>query len=635
MRYIRVENTSRGTVLGGRIRIADDFRSRTFGLLGAKPPEPGEGLLLIPCRAIHMLGMRFPLDVLFLDERGEVLSAHHALPPGPRFRWSRHAASTLELPPGTLRASGTRRGDVVLWTPADGGVDGPQAPAGARARHDNRMAQCPDRGHRRRSDEPRGDGMSSTVKAANGVNGDDLMAPPEIPPVPETLQDTGLTHEKIADLVLKLLYVQGARTGDQIQETICLPFGLLDDVLLDLQQRRFIEVRGTQGHGREGYLYDIGGEGRGRAKEALEQNQYVGAAPVPLWQYKEWVKHQTIAGVTITRSRIREGFTDLVLDEHMFEMLGPAVNSAKSLFLYGEPGNGKTHIAETIARLLGKGGMYIPQAVDIDGQIMIFYDPVHHQRLDEDEAEGHSEEGVESLLFRKRRPMDRRFVKIARPVVVTGGELTLDQLDLQYDQQTKMYQAPFQVKANGGVLIIDDFGRQRVPPHELLNRWIVPLEKRKDFLTLHTGVKFPVPFDCLLIFATNLDPSDLVDEAFMRRIHYKVRVHNPPREAYDEIFRRQCEEKAIKFDVRAVDYIYRKYYDGIGIEPRGCHPRDLTDHLCDFARYHEREPVLTPDLIDHAAESYFLVMAAEKMRGATMAQGAGGTLGLKKQEDQA
>ncbi len=472
--------------------------------------------------------------------------------------------------------------------------------------------------------------MSSTAESVTQTAAE---APPrpEAPPVPETIAETGLTRDKIADLLLKILYVQGARTGDQLQETICLPFSLVDDVLLELQQRRFVEVRGTQGHGREGYLYDIGGEGRTRAKEALEQNQYAGPAPVPLWQYKEWVTHQTIAGVTITRSRIREGFTDLVLDEHMFEMLGPAVNSAKSLFLYGEPGNGKTFIAETIARLLGSGGMYIPHAVDIDGQIMVFYDPVHHRRLDgEDDLP--EQEGVGAVLFRKRRPMDRRFVKIARPVVITGGELTLDQLDLQYDQQTKMYQAPFQVKANGGVLIVDDFGRQRVPPHELLNRWIVPLEKRKDFLTLHTGVKFPVPFDCLLIFATNLDPSDLVDEAFMRRIHYKVRVHNPTREAYEEIFRRECDKHAIKYDSRAVEYIFRKYYGTIGIEPRGCHPRDITDHLCDFARYHEREPVLTPDLIDHAAESYFLVMAAEKMRGPTLAQPAQQTLAAKTQE---
>jgi hypothetical protein len=263
---------------------------------------------------------------------------------------------------------------------------------------------------------------------------------------------------------------------------------------------------------------------------------------------------------------------------------------------------------------MGSADIWIPYAIDVDGQIVVLFDPVHHQRVKKDASDG--EGGGADVLIRKEQPYDRRYVHIRRPIVMTGGELTMNQLDLEYDRHTKMYQAPFQVKANGGVLIIDDFGRQRVPPHELLNRWIVPLEKRRDYLTLHTGVKFPVPFDTLIIFATNLDPSDLVDEAFMRRIHYKIEVPSPDREQYEIIFQRACESRDIPYDPRAVEYIYRKYYGSIGIAPRGCHPRDITDHVLDYARYVEAEPRLTPELIDSACDSYFRVMAADDMRGA-------------------
>jgi hypothetical protein len=209
---------------------------------------------------------------------------------------------------------------------------------------------------------------------------------------------------------------------------------------------------------------------------------------------------------------------------------------------------------------------------------------------------------------------DARYVRIRRPVVMAGGELTLDQLDLQYDHFTKMYQAPFQLKAAGGVLIIDDFGRQRAPAHELLNRWIVPLEKRFDFLTLHTGVKFRVPFESLLIFATNLEPEDLVDEAFLRRIQYKLYVDGPDRDAYTEIFQRVCEKHEIVFTTDAVDFVFRNYYDGAGIAPRACHPRDIVDHVLDVAKYEGVAPHLSTDYLRRACDAYFLVMAGKAMR---------------------
>jgi hypothetical protein len=400
------------------------------------------------------------------------------------------------------------------------------------------------------------------------------------PQIPESIEETGLLDEAIGDLLIKTLYTKGAHTGQQLSESVCLPFRLLDDLYHDLQHRQFIEVRGTQGHGRGGYVYDLTSQGRDRAREAMVSNQYVGPAPVPIDVYRTWVEAQTIRKVHITVDRIQSGFGHLVLDPEFVEYLGPAINSAKSMFLYGDSGNGKTNMAESIARMLG-GDMYVPYAVDIEGQIMITHDPVYH------------------------RP------KVARPVVFTGGELTLEQLDLQYDPTAKVYQAPFQVKANGGVLIIDDFGRQQVRPRDLLNRWIVPLEKRIDFMTLHTGHKFPVPFDCLLIFATNLNPLDLVDEAFLRRIHYKIHVPSPDYEQFVQIFRRVCVSRQIPFVAGRVAYVYRQFYEPNGITPRSCHPRDIVDHLCDSARYLGTKPELTVELLDHACKSYFLDMPDE------------------------
>jgi predicted ATPase with chaperone activity len=366
-----------------------------------------------------------------------------------------------------------------------------------------------------------------------------------------------------------------------------------------MQQRRLVEVKGTQGASRAGYTFDLTAEGRARAREALAMCQYVGPAPVPLSQYRDWVARQTIQQVHVTRTHVEEAFSWLVLNQETLDEVGPAINSGRSLFLFGESGNGKTAIAETIARMLG-GAMYVPYAVEVDGQIMVVYDQLHHRPVAKDG------DADVSGLWRDSAGHDPRWVLVARPVVFTGGELTLDQLDLQWDPDTKVYQAPFQVKANGGVLIIDDFGRQRVPPRDLLNRWIVPLEKRVDFLTLHTGTKFPVPFDTLLVIATNIDPKQLVEEAFLRRIHYKIRVESPTLEQYSSIFSRYCEERGIKYDPAAVRQLYQNFYHAHSIAPRGCHPRDVIDHLMDIAKYLGIKPELSPDLVDRAGRSYFL-----------------------------
>jgi predicted ATPase with chaperone activity len=444
--------------------------------------------------------------------------------------------------------------------------------------------------------------LSSPRRSSGGV-----PLEPTAPPPPETIADTGLSPEFIIDLLLKTLYVQGARTGQHLTDVVRLPFDFVDSQLLMLQQRRLVEVRGTNGPSRGGYTFDLTGGGRERAREALASSQYVGAAPVPLDQYRAWVDRQSIRHVHVTKDVIRQGFQRMVLSDAIHDILGPAINSAKSLFLYGAPGNGKTMIAETIASMLG-GHIYVPYAVEIEGQIMVVHDPVYHHDVSEERAPEISLElKPEEPSWLKETPnYDRRFALVRRPVVLTGGELTLEQLDLQYDQYTKMYQAPFQVKANGGVLILDDFGRQRLPPKDLLNRWIVPLEKRIDFLTLHTGGKFPVPFDTLLIISTNLEPSHLVEEAFLRRIHYKIQIEGPNPSQFADIFERNCEERRIEYDPAIVRHIYDNWFALHAIQPRGCHPRDILDHVVDIARFHQVPPAATVDMVDRACRSYFL-----------------------------
>jgi predicted ATPase with chaperone activity len=423
---------------------------------------------------------------------------------------------------------------------------------------------------------------------------------PELPPVPEKLEDTGLSAEFLIDLILRTLYIQGARGGLELAEFLKLPFPILDDQLLSLQGRRMVEVRGTSGHGRAAYVFDLTAQGRSRAWETMSSVAYVGPAPVPLAQYCHWVDSQSIRHARVTRDTVEEGLNWLVLRPELVDMLGPAVNSGKSVFLHGESGNGKTAIAETMAKMVG-GTLYIPHAIEISGEVLVLYDPVHHRP-----AEAHRPAGRGPSFIRPESPHDKRYVHVQRPVVLTGGELSLNQLDLMYDPQAKVYQAPFQMKANGGVLIVDDFGRQRVPPRDLLNRWIVPLERKVDYLTLHTGIKFPVPFDCLLVFATNIDPNELVEEAFLRRIHYKIRVDSPSRTQYEEIFRRCCSERGVTFAMEAVDQVYRDFYGRYGIAPRGCHPRDILEHLCDIASYTETSPSLAAEQVEVACRSYFL-----------------------------
>jgi predicted ATPase with chaperone activity len=292
-----------------------------------------------------------------------------------------------------------------------------------------------------------------------------------------------------------------------------------------------------------------------------------------------------------------------VLEEAIIDRVGPAINSGSSLFLFGAPGNGKTSIAESIGRIILRGAIYIPRSIIIAGQIVQLYDIVSHSAIPD------AENG---------RVVDPRWIKIRRPNIVVGGELTLETLDLVYNASSGFYEAPFQLKANGGMLLIDDFGRQLVRPTDLLNRWIVPLEKGIDYLTLHTGRKVEIPFDVLLVFSTNLEPQQLVDEAFLRRIRHKIEIRDPSYDQYREIFRRICQSRNVPYDDKALAYLLQEHYIKPNIPLRACHPRDLIDQLVGIARYRGIAPRLTPDMIDHAWDAYFVDLTGN--RGRTKAQ---------------
>lgn len=427
--------------------------------------------------------------------------------------------------------------------------------------------------------------------------GSDTWRPPTI----AAIDDTGLNMIALADLAIKILYFSGFKTGYQMAEIIKLPFtGIMDQVMELLKREKWVEVKGTGGFGEGAFQYVITEAGTHKAREVLERSQYAGPAPVTLEAYIAAINAQTYKS-QVTQAAMTDALKHLVVSDDIMNKVGPAVNSAQSIFLFGPPGNGKTTISEAVGRLVLGEDLYIPYAIDIDGQIVRVFDSVNHEVIAtvEDEKPGTGQ-------LKKGAKRDPRWVKIRRPVIIVGGELTLDGLDLVYDPINKYYEAPFQVKANGGMFLIDDFGRQQVRPRDLLNRWIVPLEKRVDFLTLHTGRKLEIPFDVMIVFSTNLEPRDLVDEAFLRRIRHKIEIGDPSFEEFREIFRRMCIAKDIEYTDQGLAYLLQEWYIKQNRKLRAVHPRDILNQLVDIAAYLNVPARLTKDLIDRSCHSYFV-----------------------------
>jgi len=418
-----------------------------------------------------------------------------------------------------------------------------------------------------------------------------------LPPTISSIQDTGLNQLGIADLVLKVLYFGGVMPGHAIADVVKLPYtGVLDSIMEFLKREKFVEVRGQSGFGESAFQYLISEKGADKAREAMERSQYAGPAPVPLRMYIESAKEQNRKKLIVHQEDLRKVMTNLVISDEMLSRVGPAVNSGRSIFLYGPPGNGKTTISEKIGRMILGDDIWIPYAIDVDGQIVQVFDSVNHEL---------SEMGDTKKLG-TGVVIDPRWVRIKRPMIMVGGELTMAGLDLVYNEVNKFYEAPFQVKANGGMFLIDDFGRQQVRPKDLLNRWIVPLEKGVDFLTLNNGRKIEVPFYVLIVFSTNLDPKDLVDEAFLRRIRYKIEVGNPTYDQFREIFKIMCRILKVPYDEQGLAYLLNEWYIKHDRDLRMVHPRDLLSQLIDIATYLNRPPSLTKDLIDRACASYFV-----------------------------
>jgi hypothetical protein len=447
---------------------------------------------------------------------------------------------------------------------------------------------------------------SGTVSAAQtgpapAVNARPLTPPASeddegfVPIQPESLDEAGLPESAVESLVLKFLLSRGDAAGRTIADQIRIPFVIMDELLRQMKYDQLLIYRDSAPMG--DYVYQLTDKGRERARSLAEHCTYFGAAPVPLEAYQDSVAAQTLLGKQPTEADLKRAFEDLLINPQMLDRLGPAINSGRGLFLYGAPGNGKTSIAERVTKSFGDC-IWVPRALWIDGEVMRLFDPMNHE-----EAPLPPDSGLLDTT-----KIDRRWVRIKRPTIVVGGELRMENLEVMPNETTGISEAPLQLKSNCGTLVIDDFGRQSMSTDELLNRWIVPLEKRYDFLNMVNGKKIQVPFDQLIVFSTNLEPKDLVDEAFLRRIPYKIEVTDPSEADFRELFRIMCPKLGLDLDESAVDYLVETHYRAVDRPFRACQPRDLLLQIRNYCLYQGTKPTVSPETFDFAVENYFAVM---------------------------
>jgi hypothetical protein len=417
------------------------------------------------------------------------------------------------------------------------------------------------------------------------------------PAEPESIEETGLAVTLVEHLIIKILHFRGDLYGQDLCQTMALRFSVIQEVLESLILQHQVQVKRSLGVGRISSLLALTESGRSRAREYLEANQYAGAAPVPMEQYSEMVRTQRPRDGWLTKEALRQSFTSMVITERLLSQVGPAVSAANSLLLYGKPGDGKTFLIEQLNNLEGSP-VFLPYAIECQGNIIQVFDPIFHQRLDEEQPS--------VLTIAAERSHDRRWVKCKRPFIVSGGELSLDMLDRRHNRPSNIYEAPFQLKANNGIYLIDDFGRQHATPAEVLNRWIVPMERRVDYLSFLTGGKMTAPFETFMVFSTNLNPSVLGDEAFLRRIQYKLLLHSPSEDEFSQIFQRACAARHIPCAPGLLSRFLEKRFRRTGKALRRCQPRDLLFHALNLIHFEKLPYTLNDEVLDRAFESCFV-----------------------------
>ena len=408
------------------------------------------------------------------------------------------------------------------------------------------------------------------------------------PEVPGNLQEAGINEIFLTNLICKYILSYGVLTGKEISNKVCLPFSLVEEQLHDLKQRLIVTYQSTSGI--NDFVYALSEKGREKALQAREASAYLGSAPVPYADYLQSVAAQTIQNEAPGPAELHEAFKELVLPDEFYTLLGPAINSGRGVFLYGPAGNGKTSIARRIPHCFSDT-IYIPKTLLVEGQEVKFYDPQSHNAVDVEQSD-------------KPADHDRRWLRVERPAVIVGGEMDMASMEIIYNPVTKVCEAPVQMKGNCGILVIDDFGRQRMSPEQLLNRWILPLEKRIDFLTLPNGIKFQVPFNALLIFCTNLDPEKLMDEAFLRRIPYKIYMGDPTEDGFVKILKNASDQYDVQYDDAAAEYMLKTYFRDKH-HMRSCYPRDILQQIVNISLYEQKKPEMNKDVIDLGVKLYF------------------------------